>query len=111
MTTIKATIDGEELEFEILNRNNSYQEDATHIIGNLGNIVPSEKHHAPEFTRLRLIRKRHTFGRVVFEETGERQTPHAKQWWLGGVNTPYPAFGGTHEVQTILRPVALEEQS
>ncbi len=92
-------------EFEVLGKPTTFPiaDVATHVIGTDCKI--REAGSGTYLCYLRLIRKRHMFGGVVFEETGERQVPHADQWWLGGMNTLYPGYGGTHEVQTILNYV------
>ena len=67
--------------------------------------------------------KRHTFGGVVFEETGEVRVPACDEYWLESddMQAAHPSghalsgflrrvkFGGTHGyLRPILRPVAIE---
>ena len=57
---------------------------------------------------LRLIRKQHTFGDVVYEETGEVQSPRGidgNKWWIGGVNDSHATFGGSFDAHPILKPI------
>ena len=53
--------------------------------------------------------KRHTFGGMVFEETGEYRLARRNEWWLGSLG---PCCEGcdpsTLNPHPILRPVALE---
>ena len=67
--------------------------------------------------------KRHTFGGVVFEETGEVRVPACDEYWLESddMQAAHPSghalsgflrrvkFGGTHGyLRPILRPVAIK---
>ena len=70
-----------------------------------------------------LTPKRHTFGGVVFEETGEVRVPACDEYWLESddMQAAHPSghalsgflrrvkFGGTHGyLRPILRPVAIK---
>ena len=73
---IKATFHGEEQEFEVLvsGKHGTHRINGGGIFENSG----SSWYEVP----LRLIRKRHTFGGVVFEETGEVRPPGPDEWYL-----------------------------
>lgn len=99
---IKATIDGVEQEFEVV-----IEGLATHAI-----CVDRTLHAIPcagAMTFLRLIRPRHTFGQVVYEETGEERCPD-HEWVLDHTrSTPHPLYIDWHSgtIQAILRPVEI----
>jgi len=108
---IKADLDGTEREFEVLGRRSR---GATHLLGHNG---LSEWDHTPsgDDIFLRLISQRHTFGGVVYEETGVRQAAPG-EWFLDhvgdGSSVRKPSINPTrftHQEWPILRPVALEE--
>lgn len=65
---IKAVVDGEEREFEILQHTQSW----THAINMDGEIVSAEL-RGPIYTKigLRLVHTQHQFGPITYEETGE----------------------------------------
>ena len=108
---IKATIDGEELEFTVLGSKLGHE--ATHILTNV-KVSPWEGDHLDgSGLLLRLIRKQHIFGledgpKVVFEETGEVREPLVGEWALAG-SRPFFTVEGHVQRHTILRPVALED--
>ena len=119
-TIIKVSINSkEEQEFEILRINAIPYVKPTHFINGYGEIkeyagykrdisLPSA--HEPD-TYLRLVRKRHTSGGVVFEETGEYRTLVIGDWFWNG-EYPFaatPASMGNMK-QTIISPVAMEDQ-
>ena len=84
---IKATIDGVEQEFEWLGN----RAGGTHWVNyETGFIYQTEARPAPQDVALRLIRPRHTFGGVVFEETGERQIK-LNDWYLDAEGYPHLA--------------------
>ncbi len=59
----------------------------------------------------RRVPKRHTFGGVVFEETGENRSPDKGEWYIHGNGCNcWGGTGTTHGKFTILRPVAIEGQ-
>ena len=104
-TVIKAVVDGQEREFEIL-RNWTFGP-WTHAINFEGEIVPSNKTAvggADARIFLRLIQMRHTFGGVVFEETGEFRKPLTGEWSLISEG---PWFWQTQSIinRTILHPL------
>ena len=105
---IKATIDGEELEFEVLGGKLGVE--TTHIISGRGNIeLLDVNNNIHAQTHLRLIRKRHSFCGVVFEETGEVRIAHIGEAWLRGDGTVcLESLGRTAEALPILRPVSIE---
>ena len=99
---IKATINGVEQEFEVVG-GIGY----THTLNNCG--IWDNSRVKMEGVRLRLVCKRHTFGRVVFEEIGERRIP-VNEWAYHDSHGPsvyYHAEGDTAHEATIVRPVAL----
>lgn len=102
---------GQEQEFEILVKPTKYGILGTHFVDAQGNIREcpgsAESHYLP--THLRLIRKRHTHGRVVFEETGEVRVPWVGEWTLFD-GKPIAVVAPITASRTILRPVAIEEQ-
>ena len=109
---IKVTIDDQELEFEILDR--GIRNAATHRIW-AGKVQPLEKSgsdYPMEATLLILQHKRHTFGGVVFEETGEVRLVLPKDFYLrDGCLRHRPNWQGEGTVPyTILRPVSLEQE-
>ena len=60
--------------------------------------------------------KRHTFGGVVFEETGEFRSPRFGEWHLADDPQPFPCVWDVrdhvgNDPNIILRPVALEEDA
>ena len=106
---IKATVDGREEEYKILNRDRVIPNNATHFInleGSVRKVRPGL--YTPEPNFLRLVRPRHTFGGVTFEETGERRTPKEGEWFLtefsNGATFATVAFTFT---TSILRPVSV----
>jgi hypothetical protein len=58
--------------------------------------------------------KRHTFGGVVFEETGEVRCAKHMDWWYFPISdfsdSASPRYGYTNSEVNILRPVAIEEE-
>ena len=52
------------------------------------------------------IRKRHTFGGVVFEETGEKRGPN-EEWALDGSGRVFFYYDGDWGKHLILRPVSI----
>ena len=88
---IKADIGDGEQEFEVLGKPTTFPigEVATHVIG-----VDCKIREAGSGTYLcylRLIRKQHTFGGVVFEETGERRKAQ-NEWVLNEAKVGVPGF-------------------
>ena len=66
---IKAVVDGEEREFELLRHGHM---EWTHAINALGEIVPSVSiGPINAYALLRLVHKQHVFGPITYEETGE----------------------------------------
>ena len=103
---IKATIDGVEQEFEVL-RMQIDNGPATHALDN-GCIRKAPSVITTNPTWLRLIRPRHTFGGVVFEEVGENRPPKPGEWFLEGANRDYIAcysLRTDYTNRTILRHV------
>ena len=102
------------LKYEVLNRGRT--EDVTHFLETGGSISPIAPHYLAniDLVKLRLIRPRHTFGGVVYEEAGEKRKALAGEWILevqNGETSPTPAFvvcAETYSEYPILRPVAIE---
>ncbi len=90
---IKAMLDVKEQEFEIVG-NGVLVADAWHITPD-GEIekcgIPSV--HDNTVTLLRLIRPSHTFGGLVFEETGEVRMVAADEWFLFGKHVQHSEHG------------------
>ncbi len=62
---------------------------ATHFYNRSGELELLPEHNVhPNYMHLRLIRKLHTFGGVVFEETGERRPVYIEDWFLDGHGYP-----------------------
>ena len=105
---IKAPIDGQEQEFEIVGNDGSN----THVLNNyqirLWNKNGAGDAVAGEFLRLRLIRATHTFGGVVFEETGEVGYPNHNDWYLHDGKVQNHALYQYLRQEPILRPIAIE---
>ena len=110
---IKAPFEGEEQEFEVLP--GSYGT-ATHVITSDGSIEPWGYGYISRL-RLRILRKRHTSGGVVFEEVETRDYVDFGEWFmptdLGHIQhyidskrRTSPGISG----YIILRPVAIEDQ-
>jgi hypothetical protein len=80
---IKAELDGVEETFEVLS---DFDERLhTHAITGSGTVVSKDIPHT-ENVRLRLVRKRHDHGGVIFEETGETRPLRGGDWfWNGSV--------------------------
>lgn len=53
------------------------------------------------------ILAKHTFGGVVFEETGEVRLPHVGEWVLSGREV-YPAHTAWRQTYPILRCISIE---
>ena len=112
---IKATIDGEELEFELLNHGRT--DDVTHYISVQGHIsvIAHDFELSTHLTPLRLIRETYVFGGVVFEKTGETRKAKADEWvlqYLLDAIRATPTFVTSNETcqeYAILHPVALED--
>lgn len=110
---IKATVDGKELEFEVLGTGVLDHHDADY--GMWGTcIAPFAGHNKNPAIFLRLIRKTHTFGGVVFEEVEVgTKTVHLGEWYLDGLDiycfqeASRVKFG--MKVVTTLRPVKIED--
>ena len=104
---IKAEIDGKELEFEMLNKGRT--EGVTHYLISDG-IFPQTGTNWREVP-LRLIRPRHTFGPLVFEETGESRFVGADEWALDGCHAIFVLFSdeSPSKEMPILRPVSIED--
>jgi hypothetical protein len=75
---IKAELDGVEETFEVLG-DFDYRFH-THAITSGGTVVPKDIPHY-EKVRLRLVRKQHTWGGVVFEEVETRDTVNFGEWY------------------------------
>lgn len=88
--------------------------DATHYLVRGGVFAEHGSSRALHGTPLRLVRPRHTFGGVVFEETGEVRKPEKDEFYLGNVTDGRSVLtqhgpGRNHGSEyPILRPVALE---
>ena len=82
---IKAEFEGEELEFEVLGSHYGQKDGTTHYFGYNGVILLARAPWSSDVMRLRLIRKRHTFGGGVFEETGEERKPEKDEFYLGPI--------------------------
>lgn len=108
---IKATIDGEEREFEM--RSAGTVPPSTHGIDIDGNITVLDTAR-PAVMYLRLIRPRHTYAGVVFEEEETRKNVEAGEWYLntdgGAIHYQTISTKVSHGTSSyiILRPVALE---
>lgn len=103
---IKATIDDQEQEFEMVGDSDAGRTHCEHIITRDGVIKPRGHGHTQR-VRLRLIRKRHTFGGVVFEETGKTRTLMPGEWGLrhGLIQFSNAEINNTVEEYAILRHV------
>ena len=99
---IKATIDGEELEFEMLDEH----EHSSHYIDRHGDIRETGDHRA-QMVPLRLICKRHTFGGIVFEEGGLEYDVKGK--WVLGHGPTYAEWSDQTIAYRVLHPVTLED--
>lgn len=107
---IKADVNGEEREFEIL-RGADTSTDVEYVVNSSGDIVRVDQISGNFIksyttTKLRLVRKQHEFGGVVFEETGERREVVLGEWFWNG----YYPFAATPAClgnikHIILRPV------
>lgn len=67
----------------------------------------------PQYAILRRIFKKHTFGDVVFEETGESRIPREDEYALDGCRLIHILFGDeapSHDC-TILKPVEIDGKS
>lgn len=105
MTIIKTTIDGQEREFEMAGPS---QFQTTHGIDRDGHITEIGT-SSPTVVYLHLVQPRHTFGGVVFEETGEYRRPLVNEWHF--YDSKSVICHNTYEASkkhTILRPVTLE---
>jgi len=104
---IKTTIDGEELEFEVLDP--GIRNAATHRIwaGNVELLTKNGADYPMGATLLILQHKTHTFGGVVFEETGEERLVQPDEFYRKqGCLRHRPNWQGEGSVPyTILRPV------
>lgn len=104
---IKATFEGQELEFEMLGVDTKTWPTATHYLSNDGYLAQVRPGSYCETLFLRLIRKRHTFGGVVFEETGESRVAKTGDWTFFAGKSPtfweHDDLGGAFSV--ILRHV------
>lgn len=116
-TIIKAVIDGEERELEIL-AGPEVQTKAgvpTHTINHLGEIILETSANLYQSRwYLRLIGPLHTFGGVVYEEVATRRYVIAGEWYLNTdekaihhCNIPLKESYGSSEF-IILRPVSIE---
>ena len=104
---IKAELNGKEQEFEVLGQDT--HEPFTHWFDSHSTIrgAREEGYH---LLNLRLIRPRHTFGGVVFEETGEYRQLVEGDWFTEKGHFPFyatPTVLG-NVPHTILRPVEIE---
>lgn len=102
MSTRIITDDGREFEFVY----RDYKR-GDHILNSFGEVVEA-KHDGGPTAVLRPIPKRHTFGRVVFEETGEERQPQPGEWYLSRMFAAMPLLcmpGDLPVPSPILRPV------
>ena len=111
---IKATIDGEELEFEAIGYQTGQADylGTTHLVNKEGVVEAVEGGTVSAKLRLRLIRKQHTFGVITLEETGERGDRFNRgDWYLDSAGLPAPVGCLTKLTSEypILHPVALED--
>ena len=104
---IKATIDGVEQEFEVTGYGRFPAVRDTHYLDSEAGVVAVPPNAPGMALHLRLIRPRHTFGGVVFEETGERRRGQAGEWFLalGSIGC---VVVGTALEYSILRVVGFE---
>ena len=100
---IKAEIDGKELEFEVMDYSDAA---CSYVITPHGQIEPWVVGMG-RGVRLRLIRPRHTFGVIVFEETGENRLVEAHEWYLADDGVCCWGHLGVQGSHKILRPVAI----
>lgn len=103
---IKAVVDGEEREFEVLKEAEYIK--GTHYFYD-GQLLDNKGKPYRWSVPLRLVRKQHVFGPITYEETGEvTKTPPADTYYLGafsgnlvclkeGTTTPIPV--------TIVKPL------
>jgi len=97
-------------EYEIRGADN----EGDHFI-DLGGHIKVVGDEGVERVRLRLLKPRHVFGGVVFEETGEKRKAIRGEWVLDDhCDSPTPVPGSVYDEETfrefiILRPVALED--
>ena len=107
MNIIKAVVEGQEEEFEILIPGDRT---GTHRISNGAIFINL---HAWADVPLRLIRKRHTFGVITLEETGEKADRFNRgDWYLDSAGLPAPVGCLTKLTSEypILRPVAPQDK-
>ena len=114
---IKATIGGTEHEFKVCSARHLHvagSHQATHWMNQYGYIyepTTSAPNKPDEVMWLHLIRKQHTYGSIVFEETGEVRPPQLGEWFWSGAY-PFaatPVLVGGNTEHPILRPVVIED--
>ncbi len=83
--------------------------EATHFLTGRGTLEQTEPHNRFDVAWFRLVPVRHTFGGIVFEETGEVRRAGQGEWYLSRepVNEPicHRHQDGTYSEYSILRPV------
>ena len=101
MSKIKLQFEGTEREFELLPFRD--QSPATHYIadGDIRECGYDEMYNTP----LRLIRPRHEFGGVVYEETGGVRNPLIGEYVLNFGRLEYYVGGNSHAEMVILKAV------
>ncbi len=102
---LKVNYEGQEYEFV------GYcdHEGATHFLSGQGTLEQTEPHNRFDVAWFRLVPVRHTFGGIVFEETGEVRQVEQGEWYLSRepVNEPvcHKDQNKTYRKYSILRPV------
>ncbi len=116
MTTIKAPLDGKEHEFTVLGSGipACYTSPPTHVINSVGEIHPlgAQSTIRGNWMYLRLVRPRHTFGGVVYEEVGVQRVQLGEPflWDSGGFGGVWPVQSKSYISKMVLRPVELESK-
>ena len=104
---IKAEIDGVEQSFESLKVGDEGL--TTHMLW-AGDIHPAAEFRGNlRGERLRLIRKRHTQGNVVYEETGEKRRPQEGERYLVEAQVHFE-YGPSNRLETsyrIVKPIGI----
>jgi len=64
--------------------------------GQVKQATESRAYSQERFLIVKPVPMRHTFGKLVFEETGEERMPVAGEWWL--TDTGKPTYAKDHEI-------------
>ncbi len=105
-TIIKATLDGVEREFEALSSTQVSKRTHHFIDGEI--MICHERHNNSACPQpLCLIHPQHTFGSIVFEETGEDRIVQVGEWSMPSNYPVYQPCQPSLIPHPILRPMAL----